>query len=73
MSEGLSARFLINEDGTEFGQDLEAVRATLAALGNIERKEYRDANAGAIAEHAANRILIVAGPGAGKSSFLWPE
>ena len=51
-------------------EDLDQTARTLDSLGNEEREAYRDANAQAIAEAAAARLLIVAGPGAGKSHLF---
>lgn len=59
---------LIREDGTRFPQvDLEAIAESLGALDQPERSEFRASNAAAIANHEASRVLIVAGPGTGKS------
>jgi superfamily I DNA/RNA helicase len=63
-------RILINEDGGIFGADLAQIRTTLEDLENSERISFRNLNATAIAQHSASRILIVAGPGAGKSHLF---
>lgn len=60
-------RFLINEDGGSFDSEVRTLEAMFANLSNPERRTYRDENAAAIAGHAAPRLLIVAGPGSGKS------
>jgi hypothetical protein len=46
------------------------MQAILSSLGNSDRKSYRNANATEISVHSARRLLIVAGPGSGKS-FLF--
>jgi superfamily I DNA/RNA helicase len=61
---------IINEIGGTFSDEIEALTSSLSHLNNDEREEFRDRNAHAIAENSANRLLIVAGPGAGKS-FLF--
>lgn len=61
--------YLLNEDGHHF-ENLDQTARTLDSLENEEREAYRDANAQAIAEAAAVRLLIVAGPGAGKSHLF---
>jgi superfamily I DNA/RNA helicase len=63
-------RNLINASGEPFATDLLTLEASLTTLDNPQRELYRDSNASAIATHAAARLLIVAGPGAGKS-FLF--
>lgn len=61
-------RHLINNDGTPFEtSELQALRDELDALDNDGRAEYRNQNASAIAQHNAVKILIVSGPGTGKS------
>jgi superfamily I DNA/RNA helicase len=67
----VAIRHLINEDGTPFSEgDLGALSKALDALTGEERTNYRNENASAIAEHGAKRMLIVAGPGTGKSSIF---
>jgi hypothetical protein len=44
-----------------------AIAKALGALDRAEKGEFRAANAAAIASHGAQRLLIVAGPGTGKS------
>ena len=60
-------RDLINEDGSSFEGELDQLTAALAGLPNHDRCAYRDRNSSAIACHDARQILIVAGPGSGKS------
>ena len=65
------ARHLINEDGKPFeGRELDALGKELDALGPEDRRKFRDANARAVAWHQAIRMLIVAGPGTGKSTLF---
>lgn len=63
-------RELINEDGRSFGDELGELSAALAVLPNHQRRAYRDRNSSAIARHPAQQILIVAGPGSGKSHLF---
>lgn len=65
-------RALINPDGETFDQEIEALEPILGELSNEDRDRYRRLNAEAIARHDSPRILVVAGPGAGKS-FLFLE
>ena len=60
-------RELINEDGRLFADEIDQVKAELAGLPNDDRKDFRNRNSSAIACHPARRLLIVAGPGSGKS------
>jgi predicted NACHT family NTPase len=62
-------RRLLNVDGACF-DDLGSLEPRLAALTQDERYAYRNANAAAVAATAAERLLVVAGPGAGKT-FLF--
>ncbi|MBI4090732.1 MAG: UvrD-helicase domain-containing protein [Candidatus Komeilibacteria bacterium] len=67
----MTERHLINENGQPFGnQELDALGKALDSLKPAERKAFRDANAAAIASHPADQILIVAGPGTGKSTLF---
>ncbi|MHB8290210.1 MAG: UvrD-helicase domain-containing protein [Acidimicrobiales bacterium] len=68
MSDTLTA--LINEDGQPFADEIAALLPRFETLSNTQRRTYRDENAAAIAMHAARQLLIVAGPGSGKS-FLF--
>lgn len=65
-------RHLINISGESFSAEIDIVEPLLAALPNDDRKAYRNSNAQAIAQHTAARLLIVAGPGSGKS-YLFLE
>lgn len=67
----MAARHLINEDGEPFEEDeLEALADELDSLTTEQRTEFRNKNAEAIANHPATEILIVAGPGTGKSTIF---
>jgi superfamily I DNA/RNA helicase len=62
---------MLHQDGEGFGPDeLAAVDATLRRLDSASRVAYRDRNADQIAASAADRLLIVAGPGTGKSHLF---
>ncbi len=64
-------RHLINNDGAPFeSTELQTLRDELDALNNVEREEYRNQNASAIAQHEAVKFLIVSGPGTGKSHLF---
>src|SRR5947209_634758 len=65
-------RELINVDGRSFGDELADLEAALADLHHDGRRAYRDRNSAAIARHPAAQLLIVAGPGSGKS-YLFLE
>src|SRR5438552_1153653 len=59
---------LIAEHGQAFTEaQLKDISAKLQALPNEERRTFRDQNAESIAKHPDSRVLIVAGPGTGKS------
>src|SRR5215831_6702972 len=67
----MAARHLINENGKPFDdRELDVLGKELDALQPVERKNFRDANARAVARHSAVRMLIVAGPGTGKSTLF---
>jgi predicted AAA+ superfamily ATPase len=67
----MAVRHLINEDGEPFEDgELEALANELDSLTPVQRKDFRDRNAQAIAKHPATQILIVAGPGTGKSTLF---
>jgi superfamily I DNA/RNA helicase len=67
----VTPRFLINDDGVAFERsELETLRDELDALNDNARIGYRDQNASAIAQHDANKFLIVSGPGTGKSHLF---
>ena len=61
---------LIRADGSRFDRELAEIEGLLSALGNDARLAFRDRNATEISQHAAKRILVVAGPGAGKSTLF---
>jgi hypothetical protein len=64
-------RHLINEGRAPFDdRELEDLVKQLDALNGQKRREIRDTNAEAIASHRAAHILIVAGPGTGKSTLF---
>lgn len=60
---------MLNLGGARFS-GLEDLAEQLAALDNDGRRTYRNANGAAIAECDAERLLIVAGPGSGKSTLF---
>ncbi len=67
----MAVRYLINKGGEPFSDaELGKVAAELESLSPEERAKYRDENASAIAQHETKRILIVAGPGTGKSHIF---
>jgi superfamily I DNA/RNA helicase len=67
----MAPRHLINADGKPFeDRELDALGKELDALGPADRRNFRDANARAVARHSAIRMLIVAGPGTGKSTLF---
>lgn len=61
---------LVSLGGMPFGDELAQLAEQLDQLSNPDRARYRGLNATCVAEHPAARILIVAGPGSGKS-FLF--
>lgn len=63
-------RHLINLDGTRFDTELDAIQEVLAELANPARVTYRNGNAATIARAKATRLVIVAGPGSGKSHLF---
>ncbi len=67
----MATRHLINEDGSPFNSgELDGLIDEFNSLNADERKNFRNDNAATIANHAANQILIVAGPGTGKSTLF---
>jgi superfamily I DNA/RNA helicase len=67
----MSIRHLINENGTPFENgELDALASEMEALSLDQRRAFRDANADAVAVHPAEELLIVAGPGTGKSTLF---
>lgn len=62
---------LIKEDGAPFsGTEIADALASLGALGTEERKEARNHYSDTLAKHDAARMLIVSGPGTGKSTLF---
>ena len=67
----MTARHLLNEDGEPFkGNELKELAQELDSLSPAQRTAFRNENAEAIATHPATQILIVAGPGTGKSTIF---
>jgi superfamily I DNA/RNA helicase len=67
----MAARHLINKDGKPFeDQELDALHRELDSLTRAQREAFRDANTQAVATHPAGRMLIVSGPGTGKSRLF---
>lgn len=63
--------YLIQADGRPFEDTLlAAARADLDLLDDESRKVFRNDNSDAIAAHAAQRLLVVSGPGTGKSHMF---
>ena len=62
----LPARVLLNSDGSAFN-DLAEIALALEPLTTDSRKKFRNANAAAIAKSNDQRLLIVGGPGTGKT------
>jgi ATP-dependent DNA helicase UvrD/PcrA len=60
-------RSLINDDGESFDGEIDGIEPILSALSSEDRVAYRNETAAAIATHDGSRMLIVAGPGTGKS------
>jgi hypothetical protein len=52
--------------------EITAIEEGLSELGNADRVEFRNNNATAIASDRSPQMLVVAGPGAGKS-FLFMD
>lgn len=66
-------RYLINENGNTFDSlELNQHCLDFGALANPERVSFRDGNAAAISCHPVAKLLIVSGPGTGKS-FLFKQ
>jgi superfamily I DNA/RNA helicase len=67
----MAARHLINADGKPFdAQELDALERDLDSLNRANREAFRDTNARAVATYPAGRMLIVSGPGTGKSRLF---
>jgi len=64
----MDIRYLINQDGKPFGSsELKTLSQQLDQLEEADREKYRDQNAAAISGNNSKKILIVSGPGTGKS------
>lgn len=65
-------RFLINHDGSPFGDnELEEIRDALLSLRDAGvHLDYRDRNSASIAHDPSPSLLIVSGPGTGKSHLF---
>ncbi len=62
---------LIKNDGQPFeSSELKALRSDLDTLSDTDREQFRNENAQAIAQHSSTKILIVSGPGTGKSTLF---
>jgi superfamily I DNA/RNA helicase len=62
---------LIKEDGTPFSdEEVGSLTEELDGLDEEARVEARNENAEEIAEHDADRMLVVSGPGTGKSTLF---
>jgi superfamily I DNA/RNA helicase len=67
----MAIRYLINEDGKPFTDgDINALAKELDSLAPADRIKFRNENAAAIAQHPVEQMLIVAGPGTGKSAIF---
>lgn len=64
----MNIRPLIKEDCTPFNpQELEKISNQLNQFQEKERREFRDENRKAVAENKSEKLLIVSGPGTGKT------
>src|SRR4051812_4858259 len=62
---------LIRDDGGPFSdEEVDSLVEKLDALDDEARVEARNENARQIAEHDAERMLVVSGPGTGKSTLF---
>lgn len=67
----MPSRNLINDDGKPFDSaELKTLCAVLEALTETEKIIYRNTNAEIIAKNPAVKLLIVSGPGTGKSTIF---
>ena len=67
----MANRHLVNADGTPFDPvELSSIRADLEALKDSQRKDFRNGNAKHLAQHAIPKMLVVSGPGTGKSTLF---
>lgn len=63
--------FLTKTDGQPFTtEELGAIRVLLQGMPTPERETYRNGNASHLASDASRRMLIVSGPGTGKSTLF---
>jgi superfamily I DNA/RNA helicase len=68
---GMSIRCIINEDGFPFDfAELQTISRQLDSFCDDKRIVYRNQNAATIAKHSAAKILIISGPGTGKSHLF---
>lgn len=66
-----SPKSLIKEDGSPFSKDeVKGISTDLDALDKEHREAYGRDNAEAIAKHPCQKMLIVSGPGTGKSRLF---
>lgn len=67
----MTTRYLINEDGSPFDSaELIKIKTILEGLSDQNRKDFRNSNAEHIAQHACPKLLVVSGPGTGKSTLF---
>jgi len=59
---------LLHEDGSVFtGEQITQITAQLSSMNDDERRAFRRRNSSEIANSPARRVLVVSGPGTGKS------
>lgn len=62
---------MLHPDGSVFGsEEIAAVTRAIGTLGTDERRQFLNQNAKAVAQSPLDRILIVSGPGTGKSTLF---
>lgn len=72
-SRGLALDALIHEDGSAFtGEQIQTIIDQLTSMTTEERYAFRDWNSAQIAVSPVEKLLVVSGPGSGKS-FLFDE